>query len=325
MTKSKINKNYFFKNTYTILILCIISLIVAMPSIAIDSFYKGITIWAKNVLPSLLPFFILTKLLSFTPVLSTIGNFLSPITCKLYGVGGVSGYIYIMSIISGYPVGAKLTSDLHSRGDITSGQAITISAFTSTSGPLFIIGTIAIGFFKSLKLGIIILISHFIGALLNGLIYRKKGNSDVKIYNFQKHSQNILNESMKNSIESIFVIGGFIALFYMILQILIEVKAFTFLTYPLEFLGVNKSISLSIISGLIEITTGAMMLSSTTLNFKPIATILSFLVSFGGFSIHAQAYTFLKSFNMPYMNFFIQKLTHAIISCVFTILILCFI
>jgi nucleoside recognition membrane protein YjiH len=78
-----------------------------------------------------------------------------------------------MSVLSGYPVGAKLTADFYEKGLITKGQACRITTFTSTSGPLFIVGTVGIGMFHSAKLGIIILLSHFIGAILNGLIYRK--------------------------------------------------------------------------------------------------------------------------------------------------------
>jgi sporulation integral membrane protein YlbJ len=229
-----------------------------------------------------------------------------------------------MSILSGYPVGAKLTADIYKSNKINSAQAQTISSFTSTSGPLFIIGTVGIGFFNNQKIGIIVLISHLISALLNGLIYRNKKENKVSTLTFSQ-SNNILNESMTNSIQSIMVVGGFIAIFYMILNILLSINAFDLPLIMLEKIGINYNIGTSIISGLIEVTTGALKLSECGLNIKTSCTILSFLISFGGLSIHAQAYCFLKDFGMSYGKFLIQKVTHAILSTLVTLIILLFI
>ena len=174
MIKKKTKKINIFNLVYIFCILFIIILLVLSPTIAMQTFGQGIIIWSTKILPSLLPFIILTNLISYTNFTYTIGKAISPITKFLYGVGGSSGYVYIMSILSGYPIGAKLTADLYNNNQITQKQAETISSFTSTSGPLFIIGTVGIGFFNSHKLGLIVLISHYVSALLNGLLYRNK-------------------------------------------------------------------------------------------------------------------------------------------------------
>lgn len=322
MENFKIKKHSFIQFFYILLILFIIMLLIIFPSLAIVNFSQGILIWATSVLPALLPFFILTKLLSYTQFTHTIGKFLSPITNKLYNVGGVAGYIYIMSIMSGYPIGAKLTADFYKSGKITKSQAHSISAFTSTSGPLFIIGTVGIGLFNNKTLGIIVLISHFIGAFINGILYRNKKDSYTLSISQPITTNNPLNESMTGSITSIMVVGGFIAIFYMILQLLISINAFALPIALLKLLGINENISTSLIAGIIEVTTGAKLLSQCQLNIILVAPILSFLISFGGLSIHAQAFCFLKDFNMSYGKFFIQKITHAIISTLVTLLII---
>lgn len=321
MIKNQSKKLEFNKYIVILCILSIILMLIIMPSIAMQSFFTGILIWATKVLPSLLPFFILTKLLSYTTFISTIGKKLNPITKKLYGVGGVSGYIFTMSIVSGYPMGAKLTSDMYSNKIITTRQASVITSFTSTSGPLFIIGSVAIGMYNNPTLGYIILISHYLSALINGLIYRKEVKNEISTLN-STTTTNPLGDSMTNSIASIMTVGGFIALFYMILSLLLSINAFTFITFPLELIGISKDITSGIISGLIEVTTGCIMISKLNLSLPFIGTILSFLISFGGLSIHAQAYCFLKSFNMPYFKFLLQKTTHAIISSIITLIIL---
>lgn len=319
MIKNKTKTYNFYNYFFIFLILLLILLLVIMPEKAISTFSQGLIMWGTKILPALLPFFLLTNLLSYTTFTNSIGKLLSPITQKLYGVGGVAGYIYIMSILSGYPVGAKLTSDLYKQGAISSRQAITISSFTSTSGPLFVIGTVGIGFFNNLQLGVLLLLTHLLGALANGLLWKRKTQESNIYTQSTTKTNNILNDSMVNSIISIMCIGGFVAIFYMFLQILFHLQAFDILINFLEIFHISPDISSAIISGIIEVTSGAFELSKTTLSAKPSLMILSFLISFGGLSIHAQAYCFLKEFNMPYFKFFLQKITHAILSTIFAI------
>lgn len=318
MTKTK--KIDYFQVAYISLLLFIIILIVSLPHNSISSFYDGLELWATKVLPTLLPFFILTKLLSSTPLITYLESKISPITNRLYGVGGVAGYVYVMSIISGYPVGAKITSDLYRDGKITQSEAQTITAFSSTSGPLFILGTVAVGMFGSVKMGVFILISHYLGALLNGFVYKQKSKSStISIQNIQSPLD--LNKAVGESIVSVLNIGGFIALFYMIISLILSLNIFSIFSNPLELLGVSKDISLGVISGIVEVTTGESLLSKTALT-APLATILSsFLISFGGLSIHAQASTFLSTFNMPYSKFLLQKITHALFSTAICIIL----
>ncbi len=308
MTKYK--KIDYFQATYISLILFIILLLLILPQYAISSFYDGIKVWATKVLPTLLPFFILTKLLSNTKFIPMIEKKISPLTQKLYGVGGVAGYIYIISIISGYPVGAKLTSDFYADGKISKSDAIAITAFTSTSGPLFIIGSVAISLFGNIKMGIIILLSHYLGALLNGLIYRQKNKPQTQILSLNNASLD-LGQAVTSSIMAVLNVGGFIALFYMIISLLLSLNIFYPIMKLLSLVGLNEQTTTAILSGIIEVTTGEIMLSKLSLSPLLSTVISAFIISFGGLSIHAQAYSYLNNFDMPYSKFLLQKLTHA--------------
>lgn len=319
MTKTK--KIDYFQVAYVSLLILLITLIILLPKYSISSFYKGVKLWATKVLPTLLPFFILTKLLSSTPLIPYLERKISPITQKLYGVGGVAGYVYITSIISGYPVGAKITSDLYESGKITKSEAITITSFSSTSGPLFILGSVAVGMFGSTKMGIIILVSHYLGAILNGFLYRQKKKHPISIQSPTLSSPLSLGEAVSSSIGAVLNIGGFIALFYMIISLLNSLGVFGLITRPLKMFGIPQDISSSVLSGLIEVTSGEVMLSGASLS-PTLATVLStMIISFGGLSTHAQAYTYLSQFEMPYRKFILQKLTHALFSTIISILL----
>ncbi len=302
------------------LILIIICLIV-VPEVAIKASLTGLNVWATNILPALFPFFFFTKLLGELGFVNKISDSIAPITKKLYNTSGISGYVYLMSILSGYPVGAKLTSDLYENKIIDLGQAHRIVSFTSTSGPLFILGTVAIGMFTNKTLGYVVLISHFTSAIINGLLYRNymfdknKDLSDCKTTTITP-SKNMLENCMLSSIKSILIVGGYICIFFMLITLINQFNLFYPITLVLNkiFPNLNTNIITSTLNGIIELTRGCLDISKLNLSPKLSAVIISGLTSFGGISINLQALTFLKKMNINLKFYFTQKLTHSIIS-----------
>ena len=84
----------------------------------------------------------------------------------------ISSYIYLMSLLCGYPMGANLVGIFINKGLITQNQGNKILSFSSQSGPVFIVGTVGICFFKSAKIGLIILFLHLLSSIICGLIFR---------------------------------------------------------------------------------------------------------------------------------------------------------
>lgn len=314
-----------------ILICILIIFFIIDPKSNLEACLNGIIVWGTGVLPALFPFLIFTKLLIELNFVENVSKYLSPLTKKFYHSPGISAYIYTMSVLSGYPVGAKLTADFYEKGLLTQGQAMRVTTFTSTSGPLFIIGTVGIGMFGDKRIGLIVLLAHFIGALINGLIYRNyKYDKKVEIastlnYNHTP-SKNMLEEIMLNSIKSIMIIGGYIAIFFVIITIANRFNLF----FPLEFLLNNifsllhipTSTILPFLNGIIEITKGCLDLSNiSNISFTLKTVLATIIISFGGFSIHMQALTFIKKFNIKISFYLLQKITHSVISGIIAYLI----
>ena len=130
-------------------------LMVVFPSIALCSARKGISLWLSNVLPALLPFFI-------------CANFLQDIGVIRIFRSGV--FPFVMSVLSGYPMGAKIVGDLRRDGEISQREAMRLMSFCSTSGPAFMVGAVGAGMLGSGMLGGIIAAAHYAGAFLNGLL-----------------------------------------------------------------------------------------------------------------------------------------------------------
>ena len=182
-----------------LIIMCIIIMI--NPTIYAKSCLNAISVWGLNVLPLLFPFFILTRLIINLNQPKT--NILDKYFCKVYRVPKGSFNTYFLSILSGYPVGAKLVSSMYHNKQISKTDAYKLLSFCSVSGPMFILGTVGISFLKSYKAGIIILISNIIASLLNGLIYRKKVDSSFQNSAIQENkNSNILTDLARRLVYS---------------------------------------------------------------------------------------------------------------------------
>lgn len=306
--QTKNNKN-ILNYIIPLMLLLIIILIAIDPLKYSEVALKGLEVWFKVLVPALLPFFILTKIFASTGMLTDASKLFAPITRKLYNCPSVSAYVFLMSIITGYPVGSKLIADLYNTNQIDKNDATKMMSFCANSGPMFILGSVGLGMFANKAMGIIIYISHILGSLLNGLIYRNiKSKNQVSI--IQEQTSSSFTESITSSISSIMLIGGVVCFSFVIVEVITSSFIFKVLINALSFIGLNTNVISSFFSGIFEITKGCLMLSSTPLNFKFATTLCTFIISFGGISTLLQSMAFLKGI-IKTKTAIIQKLTHA--------------
>lgn len=320
-------QNLIKKKTNIILIACVIfimAMLIYKPTLYIASVSRGLYMFGISVLPALFPFFILTKVLVEQSGQGFLKVFKKPVNF-LFKLPPSAGYIFALSILSGYPVGAKLTADFFEKGLITSDEAKRISSFCTTSGPFFILGSVGASMLISLKAGIIILAAHLLSAVICGLIFARRKPSKQSMPNtvdLQLNNSSLnMAEIVYDSIKSILIVGGFICIFYMVIDIL----ANTGFLFPLDFLIgkifslfniTEKPASFAFTSGLIEITRGCMEIASLKLNIKISAILCCGLISFGGLCINMQAVAFLSKCKISALTFFGYKFVHMIIGMV---------
>ena len=321
--------NKFNINRKLILILVItiiLGAIVINPEVYITSCLNGIMVWATVVLPALLPFMFFTKTLTELGVADILASKFK-LFPKIFKVPSLAIYVFILSILSGYPVGAKIVADLYESGAISKEEAYKITTFTSNSGPMFILGSVGIGMLTSRKLGIIILISHILGALINGLIYRnhKENSTEINKKIIEKNNLSI-GDLMWNTVHSVLIIGGFIALFFVIIEIINNLNIFSPISNLFsKIFNCDANIFTAIFNGIFEITRGCLDISKLGLSELVSGTLCTFIISFGGLATAMQALVFLKKFDMRFSFFIKQKITHAIFaSVIYFILLLIF-
>ena len=298
---------------------------------------SGLILWANNVVPSLLPFFIATELLSHTNVVSKISKILNPIMRPLFNVPGCGAYALAMGIISGYPIGAKIVSKFREENLCTVAEAERLLSFTNNSGPLFIIGTVGISMFGNSTIGMLLFITHILACISVGITFRfwkykekASSNSSFKSTNNElvrfSNLGEVLSKSILSGINTVVMIGGFVILFSVVLSILNNSKILEMCSYMLlpifKMLGIpNLDFANGFISGIIELTNGVKLISG--IHFKQISVniaISSFLLGFGGISILLQVLSITSKSDISIKPYIVGKFLHAFFALIYTIL-----
>ena len=326
------NLSSIVTNFVGILLLLAMILLLINPSKYTKSILSGSSLFYNSVMPSLLPFFFISKILfaigATEPLIKVCQK---PIT-KIYKSPPVTSYVFIMSIICGYPVGAKLIGDLYENNQIDTNDAKKILCLASTSGPIFIIGSVGAGLFNNSTLGLYIFICHLLTALISGFILTRKFpklKTTVNTYSKSKQNTNILSESVYSTIISILTVAVYISVFYMFIDMAYDVKILGFLSGGLNKLfgrnGIDTTITNSICSGIIEMTRGLAELSNCT-NIKLKLIISTALISFGGLSVFIQSITFLSRTKIKQTYLlkvkFVQTVVGIIVSTLFSVIFL---
>ena len=303
------------------ILLCFIGFaLIYNPAHYIKVCYQAIILWAVNVLPSLLPFFFLTLLLTYLNAVDIIAKLFAPITSLIYKTSGYASVVQLMSFVSGYPVGAKIISELYITKQINSDEATKISTFSSTSGPMFVVGSVGVAMFKNSKIGGLLLVTHLISAILNGIIFRGYGKSNYLNKSIQSKNipSNLLYDCAYNTTISCLIIGTFIAFFNVFCQIAVDFK----LLYPLialfKLLFKNEGLAIGLCTGLIECTNGCFILSNYPSHLS--IALAGFSISFGGICILLQSITFLKQAGVNIKIFILSKIIQGLTT--FTLLAL---
>ena len=336
LTNFKKSLKKFFENdllldsVLTIVIFAVMILIISNPNRYTSGTVEGLKLFFYKVFPGLFPFMLLTKLLTELGVLFKVTGKFDGVSRKVFGTPGISLYAFLMSIISGYPIGAKIISDLYQKGMITEEDARKMSVFCTTSGPIFVFGTVGAFMFKNYTFGVVLYVSHILSSIVLGILYhlissRKKNENTIHyapVIEFKKR-QNIMAECINSTINSLFVVGAYITLFYLLTELLESLKVFDFIINILAGLGAKSDHSKGIIYGILEVTRGAQELSFVG---GPIALVLtSAVLSFSGLSIIMQSMAFLKDAKIKAHKFILTKILHALLSALLCyILILIF-
>lgn len=348
---------YSFKRNGVTILFCLFTIcLVLFSRTNLSAAKNGLILWATSVVPSLFPFFVATEMLSYTNVVSCLGKWLTPIMRPLFGVPGEAAFAFIMGLISGYPVGAKIVSNFMEQEICTKEEAERMLAFTNNSGPLFIIGTVGITLFGNTTIGVLLLITHILACISVGIIlnivtaHKRKSEYKPTIATVYHKNQSahtisqkskttppsfsslgeILGTSIKNATSTVLLIGGFVVLFSVVISILNQSHLLNsishILTPILSALHIPNEFCTPLLSGLIELTNGVSLMAGIHVkNISINIIICAFLLGFGGFSVLLQVFSIISKNRLSIKKYAYGKLLQGILAALYTSLALQFI
>ena len=277
----------------------------------------SLELFIKNIFPSLFPMFVIANILVLIGIPNFLGKLFSKIMTKLFNVKGIASFVFFMSMLSGYPSNAKYLKELLEKNEIDEIDLNKILLFTTFGNPLFIINTIGILILNDLKLGFFILISHILGNITVGLIFRNTYKRKEKMESFNlKNELIILNKKINSTTIFKNFLSGINNSLLALLNILGIITCFLIIKTTFN---INPFLD-SIITGILEFSSGIKKVSLLDTHLK--LYIIVFFISFGGISVHAQILNILTNYKVKYDLFLFARILHGLLSVIYLYLLL---
>ncbi len=271
----------------------------AFPQRALGYISEGVSLWAVSVLPAALPFLFFTGMLAETPLFARAARLLAPLW-KPFGISGAGGCAALLSLLSGYPAGAKAVQQMAARGQIEREECLRCACLASTSGPAFLVGVAGTAMAGDPAVGWLLFAAHVFGIFVISLLLGASARrQETHIAIDTRPLAQAFPETLASSVLSVLTVGGAVALFYAFGKLLSDALA------PLAL----PAALTATLAGLMELTSGcAALLASPSLLTLPIA---AFLITFGGVCVLAQQWSFLAKTGISLGKFLLVKLAQA--------------
>ncbi len=301
------------------LLLSIAVFILTQSQAVMSSVIFSFQIWKNNIFPSLFPFFLLSELLIQYGFVEFLGELLKPLMNRVFRISNHTAFIFVMSIISGFPSNAKYTKALLEEKKINDQEATKILLFTHFSNPVFILGAVSISFLGNKEIGGLILICHYLTNIILGILFRNyhpspKTNCHVSILK-AIHHLNQKRISQKESFPVIFT-NALNHTIQTLLFILGVTTSFLIITTLLNQQLHLPPLQQSILNGFFEMTQGLKYISMLNIPLKMKGVLTVMILSFGGFSVHMQLIGLLSKTKIKYFPYLTARILHATIGSI---------
>lgn len=290
------------------------------------SIRQSLKICALILIPSLFPFFVCSKIALKLGFSSRVGVIFDSTTRFLFNVPGCSMIAFLFSIFGGYPIGAKLITELYESKQCTKSEAERMLAFCNNSGLIFVMVTVGVSLYSTVAVGVILYISHTIGAIISGIIFRNHHSipehtpiiTQTSKIALAQSSGEIITESIYESVISILTLCGFVVFFSLIISLINSIGMIEIVSRSLCFLKLPYDLTNGFVMGLFEITNGIYQIAYQQYNLPVQLCLTSFLISWSGLSIISQVAGVVYKHRFSLSVIILSKLIQSIVSTVIT-------
>ena len=301
----------------TLFCICLLLFLLVHPEEAFLSAKDGMSLWLNVMIPTLLPFLILTGILLKAGNIPQLLGPLAPFWKHFFGISPAGAYVLILGFLCGYPMGAKLAHDLYINHQISQREGEYLLTFSCNASPAFIFSylsqNILEGKIPPHSLLLILLSADFVCMLFfRFLVYHGNTVSSVKPEyrkkeTYQQDSTGVmLDVSIMSGFETITRLGGYILIFSLL---------FTGFYHYWPFCSQNKIL----LTSPIELTTGLHQIAQSAFSWKIKYITSMTLTAFGGFCVMFQTKSVLEE-KLSILPYIFAKCLNA--SLVFLFLVL---
>ena len=237
---------------------------------ALQGATEGIRLCLYTVVPSLLPFFVLSMLLTGALMGATVG-FLRPLGAIL-GIPKGSESLLLTGILGGYPTGAQAVAQNWRNGYLNADNANRMMVICNLAGPAFLFGIVG-SQFSSVSVTWMLWMIHVLSAVITAALLPKPIQQFTSV---RRGTPISVTEAVSRSVHVMATVCGWIVLFRVILAFLSR--------WFLWMLPISLEV---LIFGLLELANGCCALHQ--IPHEGLRFILaSAMLSFGGLCVSMQ-------------------------------------
>ncbi len=257
----------------------------------------SLNVFFKVLFPTFFPMFLFTNLLIEYNAVIIFGKFIKSFIEKVFHVSANCGYVILISLISGFPSGAKNIMMLLDKNLISVEEANYLLTFTHFSNPLFILNVVYLVVLDK-SICIKILLAHFVSNFIIALLIRPHKKVDSISFDFKyKNSSfsNALRTSLKNTFD--------------ILSIIMGTTIFSFIISGIitNYIHLNTFFKI-FINGLFDLTLGINTLKNISIPIISKSILILSFICFGSISVHLQISSIIDNKRVKYKNFLLGRI-----------------
>lgn len=258
---------------------------------------NGIETCVTLVIPSLFIFMVISNIIvssKLFPLISLPFKWLGKV---IFNLDSSLISIVLLSLVGGYPIGAKLIATKVKRGELNIKTAEKMLCYCVNCGPAFLISGVGIAIFNSMLIGIILYVSQVSACIFVGFLLRKGNDRSTKP--LQTISQNLATltvSSVSDAVKSMGIVCGLIVCFSALMPLIGMITPENILPY---------------INGVFEVTSSCKAIAS----LQNALILTCAFTSFGGLCVHMQISAMLHKTGISLKKFFLYRIIYTAFSC----------
>ena len=306
----------------TIAYLLLLIMVLSQPSSTFQYAYSGLYQWAVKMVPTLFPFMMISSIMLYSGIDIELGRIISRLLSRVYRYSEYGLYAIFIGFLCGFPMGAKVVSELYENGKISRGEAESLLGFCNNIGPAYFLGIILpmlgeCGFHNKLPFIFGMYgIPALYGIILSRIYYNRKNAANEQNNFVQPKPQSqtqpslpsLLKRACLENTQSLILLGGYITF----------TNAFR---VSLDFLPLSDNAK-AIVSSLIEIIGGVQTIYLTDMTNAVKVFCIMTALCFGGVSCFLQASCFLEGSKLSLADYLKHKLIITAVSGLYYLILL---